>query len=741
MTDMKKDTENTASAAGSKSSGRGRRRYSVLRAQRKAIIVIIALIVLLAIAIPVVYKFIVNVTVFTDVDNEKYYVCKVAGKYALCSDREGTLLEMTHDGYYVTTKASTLVEVNESTGEYSIYAVVDTEDGESLGTSNRILMFNHTSQANIQSIELHNSYGTYTFYRDSDDSFQIKGYEGTPYSSTMFSSLAVSSGYTLTMQKIDNPIKDENGLYTEYGLSKETRKDENGNEYVYEPNWYRMIDASGNSYTVYVGDAIPSGAGYYVKYTERDAVYIMNYSVDSSVLSMYDPDNPLPSVDNIMDLPVEDFVSPVICYPMTLNTYFDVQNFSVFRDPDLKRLESEDPTYDLKPIVSFSFWDMDSRFGTFYHTRSYVLNYPQNYLVNTTATDSALQSFYSMKFVDVTKLGVTDEDLTKYGLDSPAYVVFFTFQEVDHYIAISALTENGTYYVTSALYDMIVEVDRSQLLFLDYNLYDWVDRSYFDMNIAWLTEMTVEVGGMTYHFYTDNSQSDSMSNPTYSETAKKNTTIASNMMTLKAVDSTGRSFQAFSSYSITDKSGITWTVTADKVTVVDKDGNSLNSITGARYEKNALGNDVVVLLGSVTGTDGTKILVSANEVTIIDPDGHSETYLRYGMTIFRKFFQSLLYASLEGDVHDGTYGLSNEQIDAYNADPDKDCQVKITIKNSSKEHPEYIYRYYAYSERRSMITVDGAKGEFYVLRSFTDKLIADAERVMKGEAVDPTSKY
>ncbi|MCQ2427630.1 MAG: DUF4340 domain-containing protein [Clostridia bacterium] len=737
---MNNSSNEKAAAGAVKASGRGRRRRSVLKEQRTAIIVLAAVIAVLAVAIPLVFKFIINVNIFTDVDGEKYYVVKVAGKYSLCSDRDGTLLDVTKDGYYVTTKASTLVEVDEKTGEYKIFAVVDTEDGETLGTSNRILMYNHTSQANIQSVEVHNSYGTFTFYRDADDKFTIKGFEGTPYIPTMFSSLAVSSGYTLTMQKIDNPIKDADGKFTEYGLAKQQRKDSEGNEDTYEPNGYRMLDVNGNSYAVYIGDAIPSGAGYYVQYVGRDAVYIMNYSVDSSVLSMYDTTTVYPSVENIMDLPVESFVSPSICYPMTLNTYFDVQNFSVFRDPDLERLE-KDPTYDLKPVVSFSFWDMDERFGTFYHSRAYVLNYPKNYLVNTTATDSALQSFYSMHFIGVTKLGPTEEDLKKYGLENPAFVVFFTFQEVDHYIAISKMTDRGTYYVASALYDMIVEVDRTQLLFLDYGLYDWVDRAYFDMNIAWLRELIVETDGMTYHFFTDNSKSDSMSNPTCSETAKKNNTIASNLMTMEAEDSTGRRFKAFSSYSVTDASGVTWTVTADKVTVTDKNGNNINSITGAKYEKNALGNDVVVLLGSVTGTDGTKILVGANEVTIIDPNGHSETYLRYGMSIFRKFYQSILYASLEGDVHDGTFGLTDEAIAGFLADPDKDVQTKITIKTTAKEMPEYVYRYYAYSERRSMITVNGGNGEFYVLRSFTDKLTADAERVMKGEAVDPTSKY
>ena len=51
------------------------------------------------------------------------------------------------------------------------------------------------------------------------------------------------------------------------------------------------------------------------------------------------------------------------------------------------------------------------------------------------------------------------------------------------------------------------------------------------------------------------------------------------------------------------------------------------------------------------------------------------------------------------------------------------------------------YRFYPYSERRAMITINGADGEFYVLRSFTDKIAADALRVIKGEAVNSTSKY
>ncbi len=738
MDNMKKPDESVLAASG-KQPAKGRRRRSVIREQRNAIISLICVIVVLAVAIPLVNKYIINVNTFTDYDGEKYKIKEVGGVYALY-DLDGNKMDVTTDGYYVTSKLSTLLEIDPDTGSYEVVAIVDTEEGESVGTNQHLLMFNHTSSDNTQSIEVHNQYGTFTFYRDADDNVQIKGYEGTPYSQTMFTSLAVSCGYTLTSMKIEDPIKDEKGEYSEYGLAKATRKDENGNDYEYSPAWYRMTDINGNSYTVQVGDAIPSGNGYYVRYTARDAVYIMNYSVDGSVISMYDTTQTAENVENILDLPIEEFVSPVVCYPMTLNTYFDVTNFMIVKGDELAKFEA-DPNYQTTPFVCFSFWDMDSRFGTFYHTRAYNLQFPENYLMDSNSADAALQSFYTMSFVGVTKLGVTEEDLKTYGLDNPAYAIYFEFQDIDHMIYISALTERGTYYMNSAIYDMIVEVPSESLLFLDYKLIDWVDSAYFDMNIAWAKEVTVETADETYTFTLDNSQSDSMSNPTYSQKAKENTTIASDKMTMTGKDSKGNTVAAFSSYTITDKKGFTWTITKDKITAVNSEGTTC-TIDGAMGAYNELGDVCTVITGSIEGVDGTVVnQITANYVIITDANGKSTKYLRYGMSTFRKFYQSMLYASLEGDVHDGYFGLTDEQIAAYTADPDKGTQVKITIKTIYEGFPEYVFRYYAYSERHSMITVNGGTGEFYVLRSFTDKMVTDAGRVIAGESVDPISKY
>ena len=84
-------------------------------------------------------------------------------------------------------------------------------------------------------------------------------------------------------------------------------------------------------------------------------------------------------------------------------------------------------------------------------------------------------------------------------------------------------------------------------------------------------------------------------------------------------------------------------------------------------------------------------------------------------------------------------GLTEEEVAEILKTPD-DYDVRIRIETSYKD-TVYEYRYYHYSERQSMITVNGGDGEFRVLRTFTDKMVADAGRVISGEPINATDKY
>ena len=97
---------------------------------------------------------------------------------------------------------------------------------------------------------------------------------------------------------------------------------------------------------------------------------------------------------------------------------------------------------------------------------------------------------------------------------------------------------------------------------------------------------------------------------------------------------------------------------------------------------------------------------------------------------------------------------TEEQMAAFRATPDDQCQLKLTITAADPDGTTRytIYRFYRYSNLKSYMTVElvdspddpgdpqNAQGTFFVLSTFVEKLIADAERIVNGQEVISTSK-
>ena len=483
-------------------------KYSRAKTQKKVIITLAVMTVILSVVWGVV-NHIVGITTYEDVDGTKYKIKKKDGIYVVC-DKDGYTLDLTTDGYYIT-DASTLLEVDPETGEVEQYAVVDTEGNEVVGSNRRILIFPHTAKASIDSITVNNDYGTYTFYRDKDGNFQIRGYEGTSYDPELFSSLVVSTGYTLSMQKLAEPRFDENGKLTEYGLYEEERVDEDGNTYLYKPATYTLVDISGNKYEMIIGDPIVSGAGYYAQYKGRNAVYILSNELAKTLL-----------------VPIETLVTPMIVYPMTLTTYFDVDNFTLMTydyegaaaagvdlSKENKTPEEEAVAEQFVDIrTSFTYIDLTERENTERSSIPYIMSTISGldaYDANSINIDTCLQSFYNMTFVGVKKLGLTEKAMADYDLADPRYVIYLDFQNLEHWIYISDMTENGTYYMACDLFNMIVEVDRSNLPYLNWTEFDWVESGLLQLNLAFVDHIKIDSPRYDVTFKMDNSASDQSS--------------------------------------------------------------------------------------------------------------------------------------------------------------------------------------------------------------------------------------
>ena len=149
----------------------------------------------------------------------------------------------------------------------------------------------------------------------------------------------------------------------------------------------------------------------------------------------------------------------------------------------------------------------------------------------------------------------------------------------------------------------------------------------------------------------------------------------------------------------------------------------------------------------VKNAAGATVDVTANNVIIHMPTGDTISYLRYETELFRRFFQTMLYANLVD-----SYELTDEEEQTLINDPSKHLlTIEMTIKDSDKSVKNEetgkvevvpgkittnVYSFYKISARKAYITVNG-RGGFYVYTSRLEKIISDAMRYFNGQDIDP----
>lgn len=636
-----------------------KRKRSSFRRQRTVLLVLAVLTVVLALSVPLV-NYLVSISSYTDYDGAVYYAKRVGGSWGVY-DADGARLSQNDDGRYLTVRGTQLT-LSES-GRMKEYAVVHTEGLEIAGTQTRVLMFAQIRQSDIASIAVTNRHGSYTFYTDATGTVLLKGFEGiVTYDPQAYASLAVAAGYPLTLQRLDRTQTDALG-FSEYGLAPEVRVDEHGQDYTYEPARYTVTAKDGTSHTVLVGDAIVSGEGYYCKLDgeHNRTVYIMSATnFEASLLQ-----------------PIERLISPVIVYPMTDTTFYNVDNFII------SHADENDPDEQIVD-VAFRFVSFLERENTMYAGEPYEIipkyfKYKYSgYLLNPDSVSAVLQSLVRTNFVGVSKLGVSDDDLARYGLDQPAHVMHFDFlvdkdgngvteTAIPQLLYISRRTENDTYHVYAPAFNIIAEVSRSSLYYLDYETIDWIYPYVVWHNIAFVRSITVRAPDTDLTFTLDNSASDQSG----------------------GIDSKGLRIKI----NGVEPDYIVYKVSAN---------------TGAKTPETPVYNF----------RQFYKALMYTN-ISGMSEDGHI-ALTEEQMAALRALDDSECQLVLT--IHAEDY--------AATANPTYHDE-----NNTSTQ----VLRFYRYSEGRSYLTING-EGEFFVDAAFVEKLIADAKRVQEGILVDALAR-
>ncbi|MCD7787572.1 MAG: DUF4340 domain-containing protein [Firmicutes bacterium] len=318
-----------------------------------------------------------------------------------------------------------------------------------------LLMFEHVERAEMQSIEVKNDYGTYKFVRDEDDDFVLEGYENLAYDEELFSELVVAAGMSICLSRLTtDPTEEE--LET-YGF---TGTDDEGNEV--DPSYYIVTTTEGVEHKVIIGRRILSSGGYYAMYEGRSTVY---------VLSSYS------SIEETLLAPVTDLISPILTAGLSTTSYYLIDNFSIqhygeefisCRTLTDEEQEEEEST----AIVSFK------------------SIYPAEYPLSTNY-DTVLQTLCYYTGESVVALDLSDENMETYGLSDAPYTITYDMSSYTYTLIASELTDDGYYYISTSLFNVIIKVPAADFEFLSYSLLDWIDVNVFGRNITYVSTLEV----------------------------------------------------------------------------------------------------------------------------------------------------------------------------------------------------------------------------------------------------------
>ena len=231
-------------------------------------------------------------------------------------------------------------------------------------------MFTGMSREDVEYIKVDNAYGTFKFTASGTDGtdFVIDGYDNVPYNKDLFASLLNVATYTLSKTKVGSSLSD--AKLEEYGLTEP------------KASW-TVLSKSGQAYRVFVGDRLLTGGGYYCMVEGRRSVYVLGTEVADTVL-----------------VPIESYVTPVVCAGISKDDYYTTDNFTVFKNGELLlRMKLKDKKDQINKNA----------------LAENIMVYPTAYIPDSTLYYDIIYSYMGLYADSCYKLGASDADLAAVG--------------------------------------------------------------------------------------------------------------------------------------------------------------------------------------------------------------------------------------------------------------------------------------------------------------------------------------
>jgi len=374
-------------------------------------------------------------------------------------------------GVYAVLQATILKEIFEP--EVTVDAWNDP-----IGPNGRYFVIPQYTKDAIQEVIISNQHGNFRYYRAKDNKLYFDGAEHLSYDPEKISNLVVNTYYMLSMKHLFEYDKD----LSVYGLTPDT---------CLATVNITMLDSTSyktNHYSIMIGNKILTEGGYYAMVEGKDAIFILDTTLEESFLADF-----------------KTFFVAQLAPSIDQTVYFNITDFVIEHGGE-KFIE----------IVHLNEDQQESEA----YTESHKMLYPGNYVPSSTNfSTTVLQSFISpvgesvvefdlykyinskdkserQKFVETLKeYNIIDENGEYYHKVSYAFdeneaddkdgfkVTFYISKQTD-----------GYYYIYSLYADIIAAVPAANLKWIEWDLIKFVESGIFSLHIKDVGKIEVSAG-------------------------------------------------------------------------------------------------------------------------------------------------------------------------------------------------------------------------------------------------------
>ena len=352
-------------------------------------------------------------------------------------------------------------------------------DGDTVNAQGQPFMYAQSSRDDVLSLQVTNEHGTYLAY-NLDETFYFKDAEKLTMDKEMFSQLIVDSTYTLAQYKIKDP-----GELSDYRLGS----DEEALAVV------EVFTKDNLYHKILVGKKLADGTGYYAKYYTKDFVYVIDTTVETAILQ-----------------PLENYLSATLVVPVANASIESATIYTEVSDIHVKYLEEGiDVAIDLltkeesSKLAVNTIWKITSPAEFIPKGREFASP-------NLSNVSDMLLELVVLSSEEIIHVGLEEDTLSKYGLDTPSYELSYVYQNyrstvyfsaydsaLDGYYAYSLITsleDDSLSYYTGA----VVFISATDFEYLKWEPLKYRDSSLYMSYIHALDNVKFYLDGKEYDF-------------------------------------------------------------------------------------------------------------------------------------------------------------------------------------------------------------------------------------------------